>query len=162
MEKERYPLYGEMVFSVFFLVLALFAYYEALYMTSGTWYSPSAFPKLISILIVLFSSYELITLLLKSHMLRRRGMNFVNLLKGIIVTAVDKNVLFMMLMILLFVFMLPFLGFVFTAMIFLFNCMFFYCEKKDLRTSVLYLLYSTGFAGFSVLVFGEIFKVILP
>jgi len=46
---------GEITFCIFFIVVGGFAYYIALSFTSGTWDSPSIFPRLVSALIVVLS-----------------------------------------------------------------------------------------------------------
>ena len=46
---------GEITFCIFFILVGCFAYYIALSFTSGSWDSPSIFPRLVSALIVVLS-----------------------------------------------------------------------------------------------------------
>ncbi|GEM_PF-1208442 len=161
---ENLPtLYGEIIFALFFIGVALLAYHGAMSMTSGTWYSPSVFPKLTSVLIISLCIYELVSALRKV-----RGLSLLSsgrakcMLTDVIKHAVDKNVLFMILMIFLFAFILPILRFPLATMVFLFVCMVYYSEERSLFSVIKYVLSSAGFVLFSIVVFKTIFKVLLP
>lgn len=162
MKRDLSPVYGELLFTSFFLFIAIFAYYKAMFMTSGTWYSPSIFPKLTSLLIAFLCSYELITAIRGILSAESDKLGFPRVVRCVLKHAIDKNVLFMIIMIILLALMLPMLHFTASTVIFLVVCMFFYCERKNLRSLTLYLLSSFGFVVFSLVVFRTIFKVILP
>ncbi|MCS7232658.1 MAG: tripartite tricarboxylate transporter TctB family protein [Synergistetes bacterium] len=158
MKENHYSLWGELLFALFFLWVGIFAYYEAMSMTSGTWYSPSIFPKLTSLLIVSLCFYEIVVTIKKLGNVKVD----IRAISGLLKHALDRNVLFMILMMFLLAFMLPVIHFTSATIIFLFTCMFFYCERKNIKSSFLYLIYSVGFVIFSTVVFRTIFKVILP
>lgn len=164
MKEKFYSICGEGLMACVFLFTAIFAYYKAMFMTSRTWYSPSVFPKLTSLIIVFLCSYEIISFLKKSKdrtvELRERGL--IDIVIGVIKYAVDRNVLFMIVMVLVLAFLLPLLHFTYSTLVFLFACMLFYGERKGLRSLITYALYSVGFVAFSIVVFRTVFQVILP
>lgn len=162
MKEKTRSVYGELLFAVFFLFVAIFAYYKAMFMTSGTWYSPSVFPKLTSLLIASLCIYEIAVSVRKFYNVRDSRAAFLRIFSFVLSHAVDRNVLFMILMIILLAFVLPVLRFTASTLLFLVVCMFFYCEKKSIRSFAIYLLSSFGFVAFSLVVFKTIFNVVLP
>lgn len=151
---------GEFVLSVFFLAVSVLAYREAMSMTSGTWYAPSVFPKLTSIVMALLSTYVGVNSFKKVSV--ASAVSVIEIILNFIRHSINKSILFMVLMFFFLAFIMPLLHFVFATVIFLSICMLFYSEEKSPKRLFLYLLYSCGFVTFSIVVFKSLFGVILP
>lgn len=161
MRRDSNLVWGDLIFTVFLLSVGVFAYHQATGMTSGTWYSPSIFPKLSSGLMVALCLFHIGRIGAEIHSTLKDGS-----LKppsiGVISYAMKPSVVFMMVAVLVFAVALPVARFVPSTFLFLLTTMTFYSGKFDIKTMLIHALISLGFVVFSVLVFKTIFKVLLP
>ncbi len=161
MRRDSNLMWGDLIFTVFLLSVGGFAYHHAMGMTSGTWYSPSIFPRLSSGLMMVLCLFHLGRIGVEIRAAVKEGSLGLPSL-GVLSYALKPSVVFMMAAVLAFAVALPIARFAPSTFLFLLVTMTFYSGRFDLKAMLVYALISLGFVVFSVLVFKTVFKVLLP
>jgi len=144
---------GEIAFCIFFTLLGCFAYYIALSFTSGSWDSPSIFPRLVSAVIIALSIVTII------RTLKNTVKTSFTSVKDIVKFLLPTDVAVLLFLLVVYSVVLPIIHFIPASFLFMYIAMVYLQRGRG-------LLKNAAISGLAlaclVAIFRYIFLVILP